>query len=99
MSKLAVYAIHRSIGAKLMHLTAQQKNFFDTFGFLHFPGLFADSIDSIITEFEALWTARGGGHAGQPHNGKARSTMVQFVDQREKLSALLDDPRLHDVAV
>ena len=35
-----------------MRLTDQQLAFFDTFGFLAFPGLFADDIDKITDAFE-----------------------------------------------
>ena len=79
-------------------LTEQQKNFFDTFGYLGFPGLLADRADSIIADFEAVWTDSGGGHAGRQHDGKARSCMVPFLDQSEALSALLDDPRILGIA-
>ena len=75
-------------------LSSQQLQFFDTFGFLSFPGLLADCIDEIIEAFEAVWTERGGGHGGKPHDGSARSCIVPFIDQHERLCALLDDPRV-----
>ena len=53
--------------------------FFDTFGFLSFPGRMADRIAEITDEFESLWAARGTGHAGKPHDGTARSCIVQFI--------------------
>jgi hypothetical protein len=79
-------------------LTDQQMVFFDTFGYLYFPGLLADCIDRVIDEFEAIWAARGGGHHGKPHDGENRSCIVPFPDQSEYLSSLLDDPRIHDIA-
>jgi len=79
-------------------LTEQQFAQFETFGYLGFPGLLADRAEAIIAEFEALWAKHGGGHAGKPHDGRARSAMVQFLDQSEYLSTLLDDPRVHDIA-
>ena len=79
-------------------LTPQQIQFFNTFGYLCFPGLMADCIDRVIEEFEAVWAARGGGHQGEPHDGQARSCIVPFADQSEYLSSLLDDPRIHDIA-
>jgi hypothetical protein len=79
-------------------LTREQLAYFDTFGFLAFPGLLTDSIQQIIHEFEAIWAANGGGHHGVAHDGTARSCSVQFIDQSAFLSALLDDPRIHDVA-
>ena len=75
-------------------LTDQQRAFFRAFGFLAFPGLLARQIEEITEEFESVWSGLGGGHASQPHDGKARSCIVPFIDQRERLSALLDDPRI-----
>ena len=77
-----------------MELTQQQKTFFDTFGFLSFPGLLKDDITAVIGAFESVWSQRGGGHGGKPHDGKARSCIVPFIDQHERLCALLDDPRI-----
>jgi len=79
-------------------LTEQQLNFFNTFGYLYFPGLLADCVDRIIAEFERVWAERGGGHHGKLHNNEARSCIVPFPDQNEYLSSLLDDPRIHDIA-
>ena len=79
-------------------LTKQQLAFFDAFGYLSFPGLLADCVDTIISEFEAVWDAHGDGHCGRKHDGKRRSCIVPFSDQSEYLSALLDDPRIHDIA-
>ena len=78
--------------------TDQQMAFFNTFGFLYFPGLLADCVDKIIDEFEAVWTAHGGGHHGKLHDGQNRSCILPFPDQSEYLSSLLDDPRIHDIA-
>ena len=73
-------------------LTVQQLQFFNTFGYLSFPGLLADDSQAIIEAFEAVWTAHGGGHHGKPHDGKARACIVPFIDQNEYLSSLLDNP-------
>ena len=81
-----------------MKLTSQQHAFFETFGYLGFPGLFADEAESISAEFERLWAERGGGHHGRAHDHEQRSALVPFIDQSEYLSALLDDPRIDDVA-
>ena len=80
------------------YFTDQNLAQFETFGYLGFPGLLADRADAIIQEFEAIWARQGGGHGGKPHDGTARSAMVQFLDQSEYLSTLLDDPRVHDIA-
>ena len=78
----------------MIRLNQQQLNFFDTFGYLALPGLLADCIDEITDAFEQVWAERGGGHAGQPHDGQRRSCIVPFIDQHERLCALLDDPRI-----
>lgn len=80
-----------------LKLTPQQHAFFETFGYLGFPGLLADRIDRIIAEFEGIWERSGGGHHGKPHEGKARSCIVQFIDHSAYLSSLLDDPRIDGI--
>ncbi len=79
-------------------LTAQQLAFFDTFGYLGFPGLLNDRIDDIISDFEDVWARHGGGHDGRPHDGTARSCIVQFIDLHDRLSTLLDDDRIKGIA-
>ena len=80
------------------NLSEQQMGFFGTFGYLSFPELMADRIEEIDREFEAVWAAHGGGHNGRPHNEKARSCIVPFIDQSEVLCSLLDDPRILGIA-
>jgi hypothetical protein len=70
-------------------LTPQQKQHFDTFGFLVLPGLLADDIAWITEEFEAVFRDRS-----VVHDGTKRSCIVPFIDQRERLCTLLDHPRL-----
>ncbi len=79
-------------------LTERQMSFYEAFGFLAFPGLLSDCIDEIVDEFEGIWERRGGGHKGQEHDEQRRSCIVPFIDQSERLCALLDDPRIHDIA-
>ncbi len=76
------------------NLTPQQTSFFDTFGFLAFPGLLADRIAHVTADFEQVWAEHGGGHAGRPHDEQRRSCIVPFIDQHEGLCSLLDDPRI-----
>src|SRR5687768_11861093 len=77
--------------------TEQQARFFDTFGFLKLPGLFKDSIDEITEEFEKVWKT-----VSEERPGKIASDgpaiYMPFIDRSEKLSRLIDDPRLHDIA-
>jgi hypothetical protein len=81
-----------------MQLAGQQIAFFRTFGYLAFPGLFAEEIAEITQAFEEVWQQHGGGHAGKPHDGTARSALGQFIDQHEYLSALVDDARIAGIA-
>jgi len=74
-------------------LNQHQLDFFDTFGYLGFPGLLKDCIDKIIEEFEDIWVK-----SGRTHDRKTRSALVPLPDQSEYLSSLLDDPRIHDIA-
>ena len=74
-------------------LSQHQLDFFDTFGYLGFPGLLKDRIDKIIEAFEDVWVK-----AGRTHDGTTRSALVPLADQSEYLSSLLDDPRIHDIA-
>lgn len=78
-------------------LSDHQLSFFDTFGFLYFPGLLLDRIDRITEEFEKIWIEHGGGHDGEKHDGTKRSAIVPFPDRSEYLSSLLDDSRVHDI--
>ncbi|MBI3831156.1 MAG: phytanoyl-CoA dioxygenase family protein [Planctomycetes bacterium] len=79
-----------------MQLTQEQKNFFETFGFISFPGLLKDRIGQVIEDFETTWKKVGGGHNGKPHDGKKRSCIGMY--QTEGIVSLLDDPRLVGIA-
>ena len=78
-------------------LRSSSSGFFDTFGYLGFPGLIADRIDAVIEEFEALFARNGGGYGGRAHDGTSRSCLAPFIDQSAYLSSLLDDPRIHGI--
>lgn len=72
-----------------MQLTQQQLAFFETFGFLAFPGLFAAEIDDITTEFERVWC-----DSGHIHDHQTRSGLIPFIDRNDYLCSLIDDPRI-----
>ena len=75
-----------------MELTSSQKKFFEQFGFLHFPGLFNDSVGWIIDEFESVWAKC----QTVKHTGEKRTMFPgNFICQTEKLCTLMDDPRIH----
>lgn len=46
-----------------MKLNLAQLDYFNTFGFLKFSGIFKDDISKISDEFEKVWAISNGGHA------------------------------------
>jgi hypothetical protein len=74
-------------------LSSEQERFFETFGYVVLPGLLADAVDWITEEFETVWRQRG-----VVHDGSRRSCIVPFIDQRERLCTLLDEPRVAGIA-
>lgn len=76
-----------------MQLSLQQQNFFDTFGYLVFPGLLRDEIETITQEFRAVFDDKG-----LAHTPDKRTCLVPFIDQREYLCGLLDDARIRGIA-
>lgn len=72
-----------------MQLTKEQIDFFETFGFIKFPQLFADRLDWILGEFTETFPK---GDKGLQHDGTKRTCIVPFIDQR--MAVLLDDPRI-----
>lgn len=76
-----------------MVLTQQEKRFFETFGYIHLPGLLRDDIGWITEEFEAVFRDRG-----VEHDQAKRSTIVPFIDQRKRLCRLLDHPAVAGLA-
>jgi len=75
-----------------MQLTDQQKNFFNTFGYLHMPALFSqDETRWIIEEFEMSIESVGGGGG---HDGTKRTMFGGPIEHRPKLCGLLDDDRI-----
>jgi hypothetical protein len=79
-------------------VTDRHISFFQTFGYLAFPGLIRDCIDDIIEAFEEVWRQQGHTHSGVPHDGSKRSCIVPFPDQHPRLCQLLDDPRIDEIA-
>jgi hypothetical protein len=75
-----------------MELTEQQKNFFNTFGYLHAPALFTpDEAAWIIEEFEMTIQEFGGGVG---HDGSRRTMFGGPIEHRARLCGLLDDTRI-----
>ncbi|MBO9598503.1 MAG: phytanoyl-CoA dioxygenase family protein [Cohnella sp.] len=74
-------------------LSEQQLHFFHTFGYLKFSGLMKDEIGWITEEFTQVFPM----FASKIHDGSKRTSIVAFIDQREKLSSLIDDPRIKGI--
>ena len=77
-----------------MELSKAQLEYFNTFGFLKFSGLFKKDISKITEEFETVWIASNGGHHNQQHDFQRRSSIIHFIDINVFLSSLIDDPRI-----
>jgi phytanoyl-CoA dioxygenase PhyH len=81
-------------------LTRQQVKYFQTFGFLKLPGLFADDIDDITAAFEEVFARLP--VEGYPsmetyvelHGEQRRLIIPQFVTKHPTLNQLRDDPRV-----
>ncbi|NBC72152.1 phytanoyl-CoA dioxygenase family protein [Paenibacillus sacheonensis] len=76
-------------------MDAKQIDFFNTFGFIKFPALLKEDIGWIQDEFEQVFPM----FPKQKHDGSKRTMIVPFIDQREKLSGLLDHPAIRDILV
>ena len=77
-------------------LETQQRNYFETFGFLKVPGLFREDIDEIIAGFEEVFVSE---HPRMEtyvplHGEQRRSIVMQFVEKSPRLSRLRTDPRV-----
>jgi hypothetical protein len=84
-----------------VNLTEHQRRFFDVFGFLRLPGLFADDISRIGEQFDAVYARHAGDvvewvHA--THENRMRRFIPMFLERDEYLRSLLDDPRVTGIA-
>lgn len=83
------------------NLTNEQINFFNLFGYLVIPEYFSPGeMADITTEFERVFLDSvpdviQWNH--QAHHGYTRRVLPQFIDRSEKLSSLIDDPRIHNI--
>ncbi len=77
-----------------MQLSQEQRNFFQTFGYLALPGALKTDVEWITDEFTGIH-ARA---AGPKHDGSRRTCIVPFIDQSPKLCTLLDHPVVEGIA-
>ena len=78
----------------MSRLSAEQRAFYEAFGFLVFRRLFsADEMDAITREAEAVLAE---GLGGQPFTGQTRHMVLGFVEQRPRLADLVEDDRVYE---
>jgi hypothetical protein len=78
-------------------LTEQQVRFFETFGFLRLPGLFAPEIDEITEAFDAVFADDANQRMEtyvELHGEERRRIIPQFVTKHPTLDRLREDPRV-----
>ena len=78
-----------------VELSEQRRRFFETFGYLTFPGLFHSEAGAITDAFRQVWAANGGMLDGKSDDLERQTVVMPFIDQHAYLSALIDDPRIH----
>jgi hypothetical protein len=86
-----------AVDAPATALTPQQVAFFETFGYLRLPGLFARDVGEIIGGFEDVFAAEGHPrmeYYADLHGGERRVIIPAFITKNERLSQLLDDERV-----
>ncbi len=76
-------------------LTAAQRNFFELFGFLRLPGLFAPEISRLNAGFESVFAEHPTWDTNVSlHFDERRSIIPSFISKSPDLAWLLDDPRV-----
>jgi Phytanoyl-CoA dioxygenase (PhyH) len=70
-----------------MRFSEQDRNFFETFGFLSVPGAVRNELDWINTEFKQVFMDNN-----VVHDGTKRTVVLGFIARRERLSSLLEHP-------
>jgi hypothetical protein len=79
-------------------LSAAQKSFFATFGYLKLPDFLADDIVWITDEFEASWLATKQAAKDTVHDGSKRTMHPElFVSTTPRLSTLVEHPGISAV--
>lgn len=89
-----------SVGPDAFRLSAEQIAYFNTFGYLRIPGLFANEAKLLTEGFEEVFAADG--HEAMDyemplHFNERRVNLMCIIERTEKMNWLLDDPRVHAV--
>lgn len=82
-------------------LSPQQVAYQKTFGFLRFPGLFANDLESIVEAFEEVWERDGDGAVSiedPVHKNRPRKMLPDFVNRHPVLRSITTDPRIDAIA-
>jgi ectoine hydroxylase-related dioxygenase (phytanoyl-CoA dioxygenase family) len=82
------------------NLSPQQKNFFDTFGYLVIRGALKEQIADISNLFDQLYKNADQEVADwyhEAHYMKSRQVLMQFIERLPELTALLDHPVINRI--
>jgi len=76
-------------------LSDQQVAYFETFGYLKIPGLFADDVDRLSAGFEAVFAENDKWVTNEElHYEQTRTIIPAFITKDERLHQLLEDERV-----
>jgi len=81
-------------------LSDQQVRFFETFGYVFLPGVFANRADQLTERFDRLFsqhTADVLDWRHEAHYNNARHILLQLIERDDYLATLLDDPIIDGV--
>ena len=81
-------------------LTEQQVHFFDTFGYLHLPGLLGEQTPRVIDTFDSLFDTHRQNVLDwrhEAHYNNARHILLQLIERDSFLSSLLEHPVIDGV--
>jgi ectoine hydroxylase-related dioxygenase (phytanoyl-CoA dioxygenase family) len=94
----APVADDEGVAASTFRLSEAQKAFFEAFGFLLLPGVFADDIEELTAAFEDVFGRHPAFESHEDlHFNDRRMIIAGFAHQHPRLEALYDDPRVVDI--
>ncbi len=83
-----------------LQLTEQQINTFNTFGYMHFPGLLSDVIDEYTAVFMDLYERCKDeviDWVHEAHYNKTRRVLMQIAERDAAFAKIIDDPRVDGI--